>query len=65
LTRDGWASEAGAAGTDTAPQAAPADPVAKVEAAPLAEAPTTVVAEPRRRPARRRATRTTTAPAGD
>ena len=57
--------EAGAAGTDTAPQAAPADPVAKVEAAPLAEAPTTVVAEPRRRPARRRATRTTTAPAGD
>ncbi|MDJ0422109.1 Rne/Rng family ribonuclease [Dietzia kunjamensis] len=57
--------EAGAAGTDTAPQAAPADPVAKVEAAPLAEAPTTVVAEPRTRPARRRATRTTTAPAGD
>ncbi|MEW1937833.1 UNVERIFIED_ORG: ribonuclease E [Dietzia maris] len=57
--------EAGAAGADTAPQAAPADPVAKVEAAPLAEAPTTVVAEPRRRPARRRATRTTTAPAGD
>ncbi|MCY1656460.1 Rne/Rng family ribonuclease [Dietzia sp. SL131] len=57
--------EAGAAGTDTAPQTAPADPVAKVEAAPLAEAPTTVVAEPRTRPARRRATRTTTAPAGD
>ncbi|MEV8224350.1 MULTISPECIES: Rne/Rng family ribonuclease [Dietzia] len=57
--------EAGAAGTDTAPQAAPADPVAKVEAAPLAEAPTSVVAEPRTRPARRRATRTTTAPAGD
>ncbi|MVZ90950.1 Rne/Rng family ribonuclease [Microbacter sp. ANSKLAB05] len=57
--------EAGAAGTNTAPQAAPADPVAKVEAAPLAEAPTSVVAEPRTRPARRRATRTTTAPAGD
>lgn len=57
--------EAGAAGADTPPQAAPADPVAKVEAAPLAEAPTTVVAEPRTRPARRRATRTTTAPAGD
>ena len=57
--------EAGAAGAARAPQPAPADPVATVEAAALAEAPTAVVAEPRTRPARRRATRTTTAPTSD
>ncbi|KAA0917141.1 Rne/Rng family ribonuclease [Dietzia sp. ANT_WB102] len=57
--------EAGAAGTDTAPKVAQADPVAKVEAAALPEVPPAVVAEPRKRPARRRATRTTTAPSGD
>ncbi|MET3859504.1 ribonuclease E [Dietzia sp. 2505] len=56
--------EAGAAaGQDTAGESAPVA-AAAVEAAPLAEAPPVVVAEPRRRPARRRATRSTTAPEG-
>ncbi|MBB0970129.1 hypothetical protein G6016_14435, partial [Dietzia aerolata] len=45
-----------------ASQAAPEAPAPKVEATALAEAPTAVVAEPRKRPERRRATRSTTAP---
>ncbi|MFL0579249.1 Rne/Rng family ribonuclease [Dietzia sp. 179-F 9C3 NHS] len=55
--------EAGAAAPHAVAQQDPA-PVAAVavEAATLAEAPTAVVAEPRRRPARRRATRPTVAP---
>lgn len=55
--------EAGAAAPHAVAQQDPA-PVAAVavEAATLAEAPTAVVAEPRRRPARRRATRSTVAP---
>ncbi|GAA4261342.1 Rne/Rng family ribonuclease [Dietzia aurantiaca] len=56
--------EAGAAVAAAAPESAPGAPAAKVEAAALAEAPTAVVAEPRQRPARRRATRSTTAPGG-
>ncbi|MDV8000708.1 Rne/Rng family ribonuclease [Rhodococcus sp. IEGM 1408] len=48
-----------AATVETAPVEA-----TSVEAAPLAEVPPVVVAEPRKRPARRRATRSTTAPAG-
>ncbi|MBS7546666.1 Rne/Rng family ribonuclease [Dietzia massiliensis] len=62
------ASAGGAATAATASSAAPAasvEPPAGVEAAPLAQTPTAVVAEPRRRPARRRATRSTTAPTGD
>ncbi|OAH41676.1 ribonuclease [Dietzia cinnamea] len=62
------ASAAGAATAATASSAAPAasvEPPAGVEAAPLAQTPTAVVAEPRRRPARRRATRSTTAPTSD
>ena len=56
--------EAGAADTaaTAASQAAPEAPAPKVEATALAEAPTAVVAEPRKRPERRRATRSTTAP---
>ncbi|WP_010540451.1 Rne/Rng family ribonuclease [Dietzia alimentaria] len=53
--------EAGAA-TDTAAPDTTTAPEARVEATALAEAPTAVVAEPRKRPARRRATRSTTAP---
>ena len=56
---------AGAATGAAAPQASAPAPEVKVEVAPLAEAPTAVVAEPRKRPARRRATRSTTAPEGD
>ncbi|MGW8591610.1 Rne/Rng family ribonuclease [Dietzia sp. NPDC055877] len=56
--------EAGAAVAAAAPESAPGAPAAKVEAAALTEAPTAVVAEPRQRPARRRATRSTTAPGG-
>ncbi|MCT2264968.1 Rne/Rng family ribonuclease [Dietzia cinnamea] len=62
------ASAGGAATAATASSAAPAasvEPPAGVEAAPLAQTPTAVVAEPRRRPARRRATRSTTAPTSD
>ncbi|MEX6465022.1 Rne/Rng family ribonuclease [Dietzia cinnamea] len=61
-------SAAGAATAATEIPAAPAasvEPPAGVEAAPLAQTPTAVVAEPRRRPARRRATRSTTAPTSD
>ena len=57
--------EPGAAAPATAPPEA--TPVAAVDVAPaaLAPEPTAVVTEPRKRPARRRATRSTTAPAGD
>ena len=69
--------EAGAAVADPAQQSAPGEqksgeqksapeaPAVKVEAAALAEAPTAVVAEPRERPTRRRATRSATAPEND
>ena len=57
--------EAGAASTDSATQPAAPTPAVEVEAATLAAAPTAVVAEPRKRPARRRATRSTTAPESD
>ena len=55
--------ETGAAAADVVAQETAPVAVVPVEAAPLAEAPPAVVAEPRKRPARRRATRTTTAPA--
>ena len=59
--------EAGAAATTPGASTGNADaaPTAGVAAATLAEAPKAVVAEPRQRPARRRATRSTTAPEGD
>ncbi|MGN0102273.1 MAG: Rne/Rng family ribonuclease, partial [Dietzia sp.] len=66
--REAGAATADAAATPPAPApeaSPPAGPPAGVEAAPLAQAPTAVVAEPRKRPARRRATRSTTAPTGD
>ena len=56
--------EAGAAATDAVTQAEAEAAAAKVEAASLAEAPTVVAAEPRKRPARRRATRSATSPEG-
>ena len=57
--------EAGAAATDSGTQSGALTPAVKVEAATLATAPTAVVAEPRKRPARRRATRSGTAPESD
>ncbi|AWH95041.1 ribonuclease E/G [Dietzia psychralcaliphila] len=57
--REAGAAVAQATEGESAPVA-----VVPVEAAPLAEAPPVVVAEPRQRPARRRATRSTTAPEG-
>ncbi|GLB62744.1 hypothetical protein NCCP2495_06220 [Dietzia sp. NCCP-2495] len=59
--------EAGAAATTAGTPTGSTDeaPTAKVAAATLAQAPKAVVAEPRQRPARRRATRSTTAPEGD